>query len=58
MRKLSSADNRSTPSRNLDEKNKKNEFFPVLDRFRALRESWAAGSELSQFFDSRETRAI
>ena len=41
MRNVASADNRSNPSRNLDDKLKKG-FFPVLDRFRALRESCVA----------------
>ena len=35
MRKVASADNRSIPSRNLDEYFKKT-IFPVLDRFRAV----------------------
>ena len=30
--------------------NEKNEFFPVLDRFRALRKSCVADQKLSQFF--------
>ena len=38
MRKVASADNHSNLFRNQDEEIK-NGFFPVLDRFEALRES-------------------
>ena len=48
MRKVASPDNRSNPSRNLDEK--KNGFFPVLDRFRGLHESCVADQSCRNFF--------
>ena len=48
--KVASADNHSNLSRNLNEEIKKNVFFPVLDRFRALRESCIADQSCRHFF--------
>ena len=50
MRKVASADNDSDPSRNLDEYTEKTVFFPVLNRFKALRDSCVADQSCRNFF--------
>ena len=58
LRKVASTDNCSNPSRKLDEKNFKKGFFPVLDWFRALRESCISDQSCCNFLFQQNSRHL